>query len=269
MSSLQILKPFARRTEYKMLREWFDVEEKDVGELRSGICVIPAIILLKTSESDRLRLIQWTKEWGNQLMVFPPYLNLDISSLLQLNHSFSIKEMNECMYEGVPVCEEIVTNLTPEIQLPTKQTVAVDFYYDTSSGCITITTLPLLDYRLLEQREICQRLFQSLMHINERDTKDEMSEEKQVMFKPVHHYLLLLSAADVIERQQLVPLIQKFFYLEVRENDVKSAFSELENLHYIHSDGTITEKGQQYIMENGYRAFVREIIKWRNDDGEW
>lgn len=269
MSSLQILKPFARRTEYKMLREWFDVEEKDVGELRSGVCVIPAIILLKMSESDRSCLIQWTKEWGNQLMVFPPYLNLDISSLLQLNHSFSIKEMNECMYEGVPVREEIVTNLTPEIQLPTKQTVAVDFYYDTSSGCITITTLPLLDYRLLEQREICQRLFQSLMHINERDTKDEMSEEKQVMFKPVHHYLLLLSSADVIERKQLVPLIQKFFYLEVRENDVKSAFAELENLHYIHSDGTITEKGQQYIMENGYRAFVREIIKRRNDDGEW
>ncbi|ANB60840.1 hypothetical protein [Anoxybacteroides amylolyticum] len=269
MSSLQILKPFARRTEYKMLREWFDVEEKDIGELRSGICVIPAIILLKMSESDRSRLIQWTKEWGNQLMVFPPYLNLDISSLLQLNHSISIKEMNECMYEGVPVREEIVTNLTPKIQLPTKQTVAVDFYYDTSSGCITITTLPLLDYRLLEQRKICQRLFQSLMHSNERDTKDEIREEQQIIFKPVHQYLLLLSAADVIERKQLVPLIQKFFYLEVRENDVKSAFAELENLHYIHSDGTITEKGQQYIMENGYWAFVREIIKRRNDNGEW
>jgi hypothetical protein len=269
MSSLQILKPFSRRTEYKMLREWFDIEEKDAGELRPGVCVIPAIILLKMSESDRLNLIQWAKVWGNQLIVFPPYFNLDISSLLQMNDSISIKEMNECTYEGIPVREEIATNLTPKIQLPTKQTVAVDFYYDTSSGCITITTLPLLDYRLLEQREICQRLFQSLMHSNESDTKDRIREEKQVIFKPVHQYLLLLSAANVIEQQQLVPLIQKFFYLEISENEVKSAFAELANLHYIHLDGTITEKGQQYIKENGYRAFVREIIKRRNDDGEW
>ncbi|MBB5325893.1 hypothetical protein HNQ34_002999 [Anoxybacillus tepidamans] len=269
MSSLQILKPFARRTEYKMLREWFKVKEKEIDKLQSGICVIPAIVLLKMSESDRSRLIQWTKGWGNQLMVFPPYLHLDISSLLKMNNAIFIKEMNECTYEGIPVREEIVTNLTPKIQLPTKQTVAVDFYYDTSSGCMTITTLPLLDYRLLEQREICQRLFQSLMHINERDKKDEMSEEKQIAFKPVHHFVLLLSAANVLERQQIVPFIQKFFYVEVRENDVRQALAELENSHYIDSGGTITEKGKQYITEHGYRAFVREIIMRRKDDGEW
>jgi hypothetical protein len=269
MPRLQIVKSFARRTEYKVLREWFEVEEKEMSELQPGICVIPGIVLLKMSDAERIRLIEWARIWGNQVMVSPPFHHVDISSLLQMNDSLFIKEIDECTYEGIPVHEEIVSNLTPKIRLPAGKVIAVDFYYDTGSGCITVTTLPLLDYRLLQQGEACRQLFQSLIINRETTAQEEAVEQNVMIIEPIHQYLLLLAAAGTIDCQQLVQLIQNYFFISVDEKKVENAFIQLQHTNYIHLDGTITATGIQYISEKGLHAFVREIKKRRQNDGEW
>ncbi|MEC2078740.1 hypothetical protein [Metabacillus fastidiosus] len=89
--NIQIVKKFTKRTEYKMLKNWISVDERNIDELTSGICVIPAIIILKLSEVELQSLNKWWRHCGNQLIVSPPFHQMDVLSLLQLNVDLSVQ----------------------------------------------------------------------------------------------------------------------------------------------------------------------------------
>src|SRR5690625_2981468 len=171
--NIQIIKQFSKRTEYKILKEWLSTEERNIEELMDGICVIPAIILLKLSMTELQLLNNWWRKWGNQLIVSPPYHQIDIVTLLQLNVDLSVQAIGPQSFNSFPVVESIKTNVKSKWELESGEVLALDFFEHSGSGCLTLTTVPLLDYRLLSKGKYGKRLFLELIN---KKTNVERSE---------------------------------------------------------------------------------------------
>lgn len=265
--NIQIIKLFIKRTEYKMLKGWISVDERNIDELMSGVCVIPAITLLKLSEMELQALNKWWRQWGNQLIVSPPFHQMDVVSLLRLNVDLSVEAIENQLFNSLPVIESIKTNAKSKWQLAEGEIVAVDHYEHSGSGCVTLTTVPLLDYRLMSQQEVCKKLFLEL--INEKASQQTSAVQELWTLNPVHEYMLILAAANVLDSTKLSVQLSQYFKEEILQNKAFELFQQLTNENFLKGNGAITDAGEKYINLTGYRAFAREIKRWRRDDGEW
>lgn len=266
--NLQIIEQFSKRTEYKMLREWVTVTERNISEFIAGICVIPAIVLLKLSESDLQRLNEWWKQWGNQLIVLPPFHKIDVGELLQLNVVIAIEEIVEERFKDLPVVEVIKSNSQSIWELDNGDKTAVDIFEHTGSGCVTLTTIPLLDYRLSAKQEVCKTFFLELINTTGND-KTIISQES-FSLQPVHEYILILASANVLDSANLSDQLNKFFKHSILQSKAIELFQNLVDEQYLESSGELTDIGKGIITKKSYQVFAREIRKWRHDDdGEW
>lgn len=268
MMNIQIIKNFSNRTEYKVLKEWGSVDERDVNDLNKGVCVVPAIIFLKLSETELQTLNKWWKQWGNQLIVFPPFHQIDIASLLQLNVCLTVEEVETQSFNNIPVMEVFKTNVRPKWRTTNSEIIALDYYENSGTGCVTLTTLPLLDYRLLSHRTVCTELFYEL--INENDIEESVvPAERSVIFSPIHAFILILAASRVLDTTILNEQIRKYFNQNIPQQTLTEMFQQLINEKFLESSCVLTSSGEEYLKLNRYQAFVREIKRWGNNDGEW
>ncbi|WP_374187302.1 hypothetical protein ACEPPU_14505 [Priestia aryabhattai] len=265
--NIQIIKQFTNRTEYKMLKGWIDVDEQNIDELMPGVCVIPTIILLKLSDVELQSLNKWWRQWGNQLIVSPPFHQIDVALLLQLNVALSVQAIETQSFNSLPVIEAIKTNSKSKWQLARGEIVAVDHYEHSGSGCVTLTTIPLLDYRLLSQQEACKKMFLEL--INEKFSKETATAQKSFILNSVHEHIIILASANVLNPTKLSEQLSYYFKEELSQNEALELFRQLTNKNFIEITGVITDIGEKHINFKGYRAFVREIRRWRRDNREW
>jgi hypothetical protein len=250
-----------------MLKDWVNVEERNIDELMNGVCVVPSIILLRLSEIELQTLNRWWKQWGNQLIVSPPFHQIDIISLLKLNVDVSITAMESQLFNNLSVIESIKTNSKSKWQLTDGEIIAVDHYEHSGSGCVTLTTVPLLNYRLLSQQEVCKKLFLEL--INEKANEGTDTVQEVFTMNPVHENILILAAAKVLDSTELAKQLSQYFNKQLNQNKATKLFHQLIHEKFLESSGALSVTGKEHINLKGYRAFVREIKRWRRDDGEW
>ena len=267
MREIQIIKIFASRTEYKVLHEWVPVKERHLTELAAGFCVIPAVVLGKFSQGECATLVNWAKKWGNQLLIFPPFHSVDLKGL-QLGVDLTVNRVAESLYEGLPIKEILITNHQPKLQLVSGQTIALDLYYHSGSGQITITTLPLLDYRLLAYEDKCKEIFQQLLAVQEIQANDTVKQQG-VELTPLHQHLIILAAAGITSIQKVKSYLNTFFNTKADEGAIKLVQQQLQAGNYMAEEGVIALKGKEFIQQCGYRAFVRELEKSAVQEGEW
>ncbi|MBM7649039.1 hypothetical protein JOC78_001992 [Bacillus ectoiniformans] len=265
--NIQIVKKFTNRTEYKMLKNWISVDERNIDELTSGICVIPAIIILKLSEVELQALNEWWRHWGNQLIVSPPFHQMDVVSLLQLNVDLSVQGTEAQSFNSLPVIESIKTNTKSKWELANGEIVAIDYFEHSGSGCVTLTTVPLLDYRLLSKQDICKKLFLELLIENQNN--ESITVQDTFIPTSVHEYIMILASANVLESTKISGQLDNFFKENLSHNKALELLQQLIDQKLIEDSGSITEDGEKYINLKGYKAFVREIKRWRRDDGAW
>ena len=265
--NIQIVKKFTKRTEYKMLKNWISVDERNIENLTSGICVIPAIIILKLSEVELQSLNKWWRHWGNQLIVSPPFHQMEVVSLLQLNVDLSVQGTEAQSFNSLPVIESIKTNIKSRWELANGEIVAIDHFEHLGSGCVTLTTVPLLDYRLLTKQDICKKLFLELINENKNDESPTVQEP--FIPSPVHEYILILASAHVLESTKISGQLSNFFKENLSHNKALELLQQLIDQKLLEDSGAITDAGEKYISIKGYKAFVREIKRWRRDDGAW
>ena len=268
MREIQILKTFASRTEYKVLREWVPVKERDLNELAAGSCVIPAVVLGKLSLSECATLVNWVKQWGNQLLIFPPFHSVDLKGL-QLGVDLTVNRVAESLYEGIPLKETFITNHQPKLQLASGQTIALDLYYHSGSGQVTMTTLPLLDYRLLAYEEKCKDIFQQLLAVQEVQANEAAKQQQEVELTPLHQQLIIIAAAGITSIQKVKSYLKTCFKTTTDEGAIKLVQQQLLDGNYLAVEGVIALKGKEFIQQCGYRAFVRELEKSAVQEGEW
>jgi hypothetical protein len=265
--NIQIVRQFTKRTEYKILKSWISVDERNINELMSGICVIPAIIMFKLSEVELQSLNKWWRQWGNQLIVSPPFHQMDIVSLLQLNSELSVHGIEANTFNSLPVIESIKTNTKSKWELDIGKTIAIDHYEHSGSGCVTLTTVPLLDYRLMSKQDICKKLFLELIIENKNEETTKIQES--FIPTPVHEYILMLASANVLELTVVSGQLSNFFKVNISHNEALELLQKLIDQRLLEDSGSITDKGEKYINLKGYIPFVREIKRWRRDDGAW
>jgi len=260
VGEVQILKPFAHRTEYKVIREWMPISEVDLLELNVGTCVMPAVVLGKISLPECDILVNWAKQWGNQLLIFPPFHSIDLKARLHLGANLTVNSVVEDLYEGLPVNEIFLTNLQPKLCLTSGQSIALDIFYHSGSGLVTMSTLPLLDYRLLAHEEKCQEIFRKLLYVH--DSKEiHTGEHQEFELTPLHGYLIILAAAGITSMLIISSYLKVYFNTSTGEEMISLVQLQLQDENYLALDGNIAVKGQQFIEHCGYRAFVRELEK--------
>ena len=267
MEEVQILKPFAHRTEYKVMREWMPIREVYLTELNEGTCVIPAVVLSKLSLPECAILVNWAKQWGNQLLIFPPFHSVDLKARLRLVADLTVNRVAENLYEGLPVNEIFLTNLQPKLYLASGKTIALDISYHSGSGLVTISTLPLLDYRLLAYEEKCQEIFQQLLFVHD-NREDHTDKHQEFELTPLHVHLIILAAAGITSMHIICAHLKIYFNTSTDEEMIKLVQEQLRNENYLALDGNISFKGQQFIEQSGYRAFVKELAKSPRE-GKW
>jgi len=265
--NIQILRQYSSRTEYKVLRNWVEVTEKSTDELENGVCIIPAILLLKLTENDLKPLNLWWKEWGNQLIVLPPFHHIKLSHFLNINIDINVEEQDEDKYEGIAIREVIKTNLQPKWKFTNGNKIAVDIFEHSGSGCLTLTTIPLLDYRLSERHETCKKILFKLL--NKVNKNGDSYVQDTFTIHPIHNYILILAKADVIEASNLSTQLNEFFNKHMEQNKALSFYQQLIDEKYLSSSGGLTQKGIDIVNKQGLRVFAREIQRWRYNDGEW
>ncbi|GFZ93776.1 hypothetical protein GCM10008018_45250 [Paenibacillus marchantiophytorum] len=270
ITEIQILKTIVNRTEYKILREWFPVKEVDITELEGGTCVIPAIVLSKISSNECTILIDWVKRWGNQLLVVPPFLSIDIKEKLQFGIDITVTKVVENLFEGLPVKEVFLTNKKPKLQLLSGQAIALDLSYHSGSGRVTLTTLPLLDYQLLPFEEKCKVIFQRLLSLNEVKGKEkEIDNELDMEITLLHQHVIILAAAGMNSIQSIEKYLKMYFKTSTNTSSTNLVREQLQLHKYLTVDGEITHLGKEYIQQCGFSAFVRELEKHVVSEGAW
>ncbi|MEC2078739.1 hypothetical protein [Metabacillus fastidiosus] len=86
---------------------------------------------------------------------------------------------------------------------------------------------------------------------------------------PVHEYILILASANVLEPTKISGQLSNFFKESLSHNKALELLQQLIDQKLLEDSGAITDEGEKYIKLKGYKAFVREIKRWRRDDGAW
>ena len=268
MREMQILKPFANRTEYTVLKEWTPCREVELGDIGQGVCVIPAVVLSKLAGEDSNLLVNWVKQWGNQLLILPPFYSIDLKEKLQLGVELDVTRVPECFYDGLPIKESFISNLNSKLKMTDGQTIALDIFYHSGSGHLTLTTLPLLDYRLLDHEEKCREIFQKLLDVEELK-EDVPVKQDDIELTRLHKHVLLLAAGGMVSLPLVCRYLKTCFQTSVDEEQIQRVQQQLHSTSYLTRDGLIGQRGNEFIEQYGYRAFVRELARSASQDGEW
>ncbi|MDD2211691.1 MAG: hypothetical protein PHV56_01745 [Clostridia bacterium] len=265
---LQILTEFAQRTEYRVLRELYEVKPADINALQPGICLVPGIILNKAKKEQVAALVQWAKEWGNHLMLTAPWWQVKLADYLDLPTEIRIAEKKD-EYKGINVAHVLITKLTPFWQSKNGDILAVSMRYNSGSGLITFTTVPLLDYKLTAKRNICKSLLDELLSredilipkepLNNNAFSQELTQQ--------HLVVLMLAAGGVDIQNELAEAVRQYVTVNItgKENGLKQ---DLLRAGMLDAAGMATDKGVKILVERGYRSFVRELRK-QGDVDAW
>ena len=260
---IQILKEYASRTEYKVLRDWLPVIKRPVGGLDKGTCVLPGIVLAKMPQVERSGLLDWCREWGNQLILTPPWWRTDLGQTFGLNFQILLEE-KDAKFKGITLSYILVSKLKAKWQIEKKEAVALEFKFDSGSGLITITTVPLLDYRLLHWGSALKDLFLQLVNVPETV---EGLVRNQKCLSNFHLYTLLLAAGGIEVMVELAGKIQRYIGAPTKGLNQDEVITFLVDKGFLEPSGSITDDGLSLLQEKGYRAYIREICKRGDDDG--
>lgn len=267
-ASVQILTEFAQRTEYRVLREWYEVKAADINALQSGICIIPGIVLSKAGKEQLAALVQWIKEWGNHLLLTAPWWQVTLADYLDLPAQIKIAEKRS-EYQGINAAHVLITKLPPLWQSKTGDTLAASMRYNSGSGVITFTTLPLLDYKLIAKRDICKSLLDELLSredtIISEEPKDNAVFSQELTEE--HLIVLLLAAGGVDIQKELAATVRQYATVNIngKENVLKQ---DLLQAGLLDAGGKATDRGVKILVERGYRSFIRELRK-QGDVDAW
>lgn len=266
--TLQTLKEFTKRTEYKVLKEWYEVTETDIYALQPGICIVPGIILSKAGDEQLAALVQWAREWGNHLLLIAPWWQAGLADYLDLPVGIEVDE-KKSEYQGISISHVLITKLPPVWQGKKGDTLAVSLRYHSGSGVLTLTTVPLLDYKLTAQRSACRSLLDELLSREIMPGSEELPDNEVVLHDLTEEHLmvLLLAAGGVNIHDDLAAKVRQYATVNIAGKEA-ALQQELWQAGLLDAAGIATEEGVKILVKRGYRSFIRELRK-QGDVDAW
>jgi len=144
---LQVLKEYGKRTEYRVLEKFVDIEEVTVNNLSEGILLVPGILLGKLDKVEIRYMSEWLSSPNNQLILTPVWKEMTLKDLFNTSIDLKVVKDQMLVYEGIPCQFKIEGKVQERLFSNEQGNFAIHYRKDTGSGLLTVITLPLLDYK--------------------------------------------------------------------------------------------------------------------------
>jgi len=264
---VQIIKEFSNRTEYKVLRKYIDIKEVSVEELTKGILIVPGIVLLKMNLLQIKKLNTWLENSSNQLILLPNWMEVDLSKIFDTSIKIQIEKKNT-VYAGDINCNYLVNGKFQDVFFYNDSgNLGVNYRNNTSSGIITIITLPLLDYKLSMNHDVFRdMLFNCFIKATDSLSIDIQENDEFVLGRE-HEYVLIFLDSGYGLKKENSKLVKQYFGVEVSENQFEKIVKDLREDEYI-IEQNISDKGRELISNKKLRAFVK-FLRGRKEKDEW
>lgn len=264
---IQILEQFKNRLEYRILRDFYNCIESKLDSIQNGIIVLPGIAIQKMSTDDLEKLNLWISNKDNQLILTPSWSEVNLKDIFNLSIDVNIVNENS-IFNDIPCDSYIKTTSKEKLFQDNGKVYAINHRNNISSGLITVVTLPLLDYKLIQYKEIFKNIFDELIVVNTMETTvKEREEESDLNIDNLHIALIILVSAGVKVNSNIKNSINKYFKFTELDIKIQEKYNELIHYGYIH-DNYITELGIKIIKDRNLKSFIN-VVKERelNDDG--
>ncbi|BCN30119.1 hypothetical protein [Anaeromicropila herbilytica] len=265
---IQILEEYKTRTEYRLLNNFCNYEMVNINALKKGTLVLSGILLNKMKKEEINTLNLWLENNSNQLILLPAWGEINLSNYFTTSVDIKVKK-TESFFNGIPINYGIEAVVKDKMFCENGKNFGINYRNNLSSGLITVVTLPLLDYKMMDFHDEFKIYFDKL--IQNIDCVKEILEENddEIDIDNVHVFLIILSSAKVQLKNVMASIIFKYFGARYEEELLVRKYKELVSGEYI-NDEKLTDKGMRVVKEKNLRAFIN-VIKERkekeNDDG--
>ena len=263
---VQILDEYKNRTEYRLLKGFYDCKIVNLDALQNGVLVLPGILLNKIDKEQLNLLNIWLEDSNNQLILTPTWIEMNLKKFLDSSIDILITK-TDSSFDKIPVDYKIKAAAKDVIFQQDGKIFGVNYRRNTGTGLITVVTLPLLDYRLIQFEYKLKTLFNSLFQADGK-AQESMVEIKNFTLNDIHIYLIILSGAQIDLVNQMSKKIKKYFGVTVGEETAMEAYKDLVAHQYINADG-LTNKGMDIVKERKLKSFIQVVKKRGGKEDGW
>ncbi|MBN1048300.1 hypothetical protein FDB30_11385 [Clostridium botulinum] len=268
---IQILSEFERRTEYKILKLFAQCEIINLKNLKNGKLIIPGFVLNKMKEEELKLLNLWLSNRSNHLIIVPAWIELDIGKLINSTVPLKVLSIEESYYEDIPVRYKIET-LAKDVLFQDNNVYGVNYRKNTGTALVTVTTLPLLDYKLIHQEKKFKEVLNELLSFG-NDSSEELQEKSMgIILDSLHINLLILKAGGVDLSNNLSNNLSKkvfkYFYNNIENEILEEKLKELNQGGFI-INNSLSEKSEEVITKNRLQTFIDVVRRKEMNSNGW
>ncbi|UZQ52408.1 hypothetical protein [Clostridium kluyveri] len=265
--NLQVLKEYGKRTEYKVLEKFVDMQEVTLNTLYEGILLLPGILLGKFEKEEIKHLNEWVSNPSNQLILTPTWKEMNLKDIFHTSLDLKILKSEDIEYEGIECDYKIDGKVQDNLFVNEKGILGIHYRKDTGSGLLTVITLPILDYKQSHKHEQFRKLF-SLCIVKTVDTEKMDTLEKTVHeITEDHIQLFMFLAANITVEKELQEGLKRYFNKDLGIEKIQGLKEDLIQEGFIEAEKT-SDKGKTFIKEKKLKSFIRVLEGGRRTD-EW
>lgn len=266
MMSIQILDEFRNRTEYRLLKDFYNCQAAQIDSLQTGVLVLPGILLSKLDKKQLVLLNTWLEDNKNQLILTPSWTEMNLKEILHLSIDIRISRTDDD-YEGISIGFLIDTTAKDVVFQKNGKKFGIHYRKNTGTGLITVVTLPLLDYKMIQLEDKLKALFNSLL-LAEDVKQESLVETKDFILDDIHIYLIILTGAGIDLSQCLSSIIHKYFGVFIDEETAKQGYQDLVANQYINENGLLS-KGMTVVKERKLKSFIIAVKQRGEKEDGW
>lgn len=264
---IQILSEFERRTEYKILKLFAQCEITNLKDLKNGKLLIPGFVLNKMQEEELKLLNLWLSNRSNHLIIVPAWIELDLGKLINSTVPLKVLAIEESYYEDIPVRYKIET-LAKDVLFQNNNIYGVNYRKNTGTALVTVTTLPLLDYKLIHQENKFKEVLNQLFSYGNESSEEPQDKVKEIILEPIHINLLILKAGGVDLSSNLNKKVFKYFYMNIENEILEEKLKELKIGGFI-INNSLSEKSEEVITKNRLQTFIDVVRRKEVNSNGW
>lgn len=263
---IQILDEYKNRTEYRILKDFYDCHIVSVNSLQNGILVLPGILLNRISKEQMELINTWIEDSKNQIILTPSWAEMNLKDFFYTSVDIRLVR-TDGNFEGIPVQFLIETTSKDTIFQQHGNKYGIHYRKNTGTGLITVVTLPLLDYKLIQLEDTFKKIFDSLLLVKNLN-QEFLVKEQDLKLDDIHVYLIILVGAHIDFNQYLSKIIFKYFGVSIDEEVIRQGYQDLVVHHYIDTKGLLSS-GMDVVKERKLKSFINTIKQRGEKEDGW
>lgn len=264
--AIQILDEYKNRTEYRLLKDFYDCQVAQMNSLQTGALVLPGILLSKLGKQQLDLLNTWLENNKNQLILTPSWAEMNLREIFHSSVDVRISRTDD-NYEGIPIGFLIDTTAKDVIFQQNGKKFGIHYRKNTGTGLITVVTLPLLDYKMIQLEDKLKALFNTML-LAEDVKQGLLIGTKDFILDDIHVYLIILVGAGIYLSQCLASIVHKYFGVLIDDETAKQGYQDLIENQYINENGLLS-KGMTVVKERKLKSFINAIKQRGEKEDGW